>query len=67
MRQLLDEMGRTYDLLAGPVMHVDKVRSAFERAMEKGVLWDQEVFYILDRLAKQSPEVWMNYAPYSRP
>jgi hypothetical protein len=64
VRQLLDEMGRAYYWLAGPVMHVDKVRSAFERATEKGVLWDQEVFYILDRLAKQSPEeVWSNYAP----
>jgi hypothetical protein len=64
MRQLLDEMGRTYYWLAGPVMHVDKVRSAFERATEKGVMWDQEVFYILDHLAKPNPEkVWSNYAP----
>jgi hypothetical protein len=57
---LFDEMGRAYGWLSGPVMHVDSVRRAFDRAAEQGIIWDQQIFYILDRLANQKPQLWSN-------
>jgi hypothetical protein len=59
-RQLINEAGKAYALLAGPVMHIRTVRTAFERAAERGVIWDQQVFYILDQVAKENPRVWDN-------
>jgi hypothetical protein len=61
---LFDEMGRAYGWLSGPVMHVDSVRRAFDRAAERGVIWDQQIFYILDRLANQKPQLWGNWPGY---
>jgi hypothetical protein len=58
--QFITEMEDVYRWLAGPVMHVGTVRKAFERAAEKGVVWDQQVFCILDRLAESKPRVWSN-------
>jgi hypothetical protein len=58
--QLLGEMENAYKWLAGPVLHVGTIRTAFERAAERGVIWDQQIFYILDRLAQQNPQIWDN-------
>ena len=57
----IDEMGKGYDSLGGGILHVNFVRQAFERGAERGVIWDQEIFYLLDRLAKESPRVWTNW------
>jgi hypothetical protein len=58
--RLFLEMHQVYATLTGPLLHVRTVRTAFERAAEKGVIWDPPIFYILDRLAKEEPEVWDN-------
>lgn len=60
MADLTEEAELVYALLAGPVMHVSVTRSAFERAAERGVKWDARIFYILDRLAQRSPQIWEN-------
>ena len=60
MTQLIGKMEEAYKWLAGPVLHVGTIRAAFERAAARGVIWDQQIFYILDRLAQQNPQIWDN-------
>jgi hypothetical protein len=61
LSRLIEEAERAYEFLAGPVLHVGTVRAAFERAAANGVNWNQQIFYILDRLAAQPPNLWENY------
>ena len=60
MADLTEEAELVYALLAGPVLHVREMRSAFERAAARGVKWDARIFYILDRLAQRPPQIWEN-------
>ena len=60
LRLQIEEMDSLYPLLAAPVLHVGTIRTAFERAAERGVIWDQRIFYILDHLAKRNPQPWSN-------
>jgi hypothetical protein len=62
LRQL-EEMDLIYPLLVGPTLHIGAVRRAFERASEKGVVWDHRIFHVLDRLADRNPQIWSNYLP----
>jgi len=39
----LGEASQAYTSLAGPILYVPFVRRAFDRAVEKGVVWDQLV------------------------
>jgi hypothetical protein len=65
--RLVDEMARAYVWLAGPVMHINSVRRAFDQAAERGVFWDQQIFYLLDRVAKDNPKLWTNSPGYISP
>jgi hypothetical protein len=58
--RLVDEMARAYGWLAGPVLHINSVRRAFDQAAERGVVWDHQIFYLLDRVAKDEPKFWTN-------
>jgi hypothetical protein len=62
--RLADEMERVYGWLSGTVLHVNSVRRAFDRSVERGVIWDQQVFYILDHLSNQKPKLWSPWLPY---
>jgi hypothetical protein len=63
LMQQIEEMDQLYPLLTGPVMHVGTIRKAFERASEKGVIWDQRIFYLLDHLVQRNPQPWNNSLP----
>jgi hypothetical protein len=63
--RLRDEAVQVYNCLRGPVMHVAEVRRAFEKAAEKGILWDHAAFYILDRLSPDNLQLWSNLLPPS--
>jgi hypothetical protein len=56
--RLIGEMEKVYAVLTGPVMHVRTVAAAFERAAERGVIWDQPILCILDRVVKENAQVW---------
>lgn len=45
-------------MLAGPALHLNAVRGAFERAERKGVIWDQQVYYLLDSLMGRKLGIW---------
>jgi len=49
-----------YPLLAGPVLHVATIRSVFEQTLDRNVIWDQRIFYILDHAAQRNSQVWSN-------
>ncbi len=57
MSKLIREMVDVYSLLGGPVIHIATLQKAFERSSLDGVGWDQQTFYILDRLAKAEQPV----------
>jgi hypothetical protein len=61
--RLGDEAVQVYNCLRGPLMHVPEVHRAFEKAVEKGILWDHAAFYILDRLSRDNQQLWSNLAP----
>jgi hypothetical protein len=58
MKKLIEEMGKVYSLMDGSVIHVATLRKAFEETSLAGVGWDQQTFYILDRLAQAKQPVW---------
>jgi hypothetical protein len=60
MTDRLEEACGAYSFLEGPVIHVGATRATFDRAAQRGVIWDQHVFYILDRLVEESPLLWEN-------
>lgn len=56
----IEQLENIYSLLSGPVIHAGLLRSTFDRSVDKGVLWDQSVFYILDGVAQRNPQPWRN-------
>jgi hypothetical protein len=58
MEQQLEEAESVYALLAGPVLHIGTIGSAFDRAAKTGVLLDQRIFYLLDRVRQQGFRLW---------
>ena len=61
LRNAIDEMAKAYGSLRGEILHVGNVRKALERAAEKGAVWDEEIFYLLDRLDKQNGTPWYSF------
>lgn len=58
VEHLIEEMEKVYSLLTGPVIHIETFRRALDKAGDDGVGWDQQLFYILDKLAEQRPKLW---------
>jgi len=58
LEALILEMAKTYHLLGGQSIHVGRLRKSFDKAFNAGVLWDQQIFYILDKLAERKPTTW---------
>jgi len=59
---IVEEQISAYASLYGPVLHAPTIRAAFERAVQKGMVWGQEAMTILDRVAANPPRVWTNSA-----
>jgi hypothetical protein len=66
LARLQSEGVEAYNWLAGPVLHIPSIRRAFDQATQKGIVWNQAIFYILDRLSDQQPQLWKNSPPESR-
>jgi hypothetical protein len=72
LETLILEMAKTYHLLGGQSIHVGRLQKSFDKSFNAGVLWDQQIFYILDKLAERKPADWgasiaATYSQLARP
>lgn len=58
LMKIVDEAGRAYHSLAGPILHLPSIIKAFENATVNGVTFDHITYYILDHVSKKNPAVW---------
>jgi hypothetical protein len=54
----MEEVEQTYQLLAGQLLHVGRLQKAIDRTIDKGVMWNPAVFYILDAVSARNPQPW---------
>jgi hypothetical protein len=61
-KQMAAELNRsafaTYDELREGTVHVPSLRRAVEKAKDNGVVWDTQLFCILDNVAQRNPSTW---------
>jgi hypothetical protein len=57
--ELITALYNTYHELRDPTVHVPSLRRAVEQAKEKGVVWDAQLFCILDNVAQNHPSTWI--------
>jgi hypothetical protein len=53
-----------YAELREETIHVPSLRRAIEQARDKGVLWDPQIFSILDNVAAKTPTTWTRQQIY---
>jgi hypothetical protein len=56
--ELTASMFGAYEELREATVHVPSLRRAVERAKDSGVVWDTQLFCILDNVAQRNPSTW---------
>src|SRR5271166_2791830 len=65
MAQAFEEMTAAYASLAGPVLHLDTIRTALERAANRACTLDHRIFVLLDRARQHGSGLWTTWPQHT--